>query len=195
MRKFQHQRGATLIEVIIIVMLLILLIMLTNVGLKILTEIRREGSRIQTTRDVTVFLYNLSKEVRNAKTILFISSDTLRFTTYDFSKGYDVAQSPNNLYNPLKISTLTYTCLSSGSYATLQREKLSPYGNTTTKLFENIISMPLVDEPASYIFSAQPGVTVCPCDYVNIHLRMKPGFYKNAPLDYSIEATMRSFGG
>jgi hypothetical protein len=207
MRRVHAQAGVTLAEVIIMVLLLGVLAMLTNVALKILNGLQREGSRIQTNRDAGIYLYEMSKEIRNAKSILYISSDTLKFTTYDFSEGFDW-KDPNDpgspgtstvLFKPTRTSTITYTCVLDAGVPVLQREETKPLGvDRKTSNFRGIILMPdpfaLPDPKLTYIFQPQIGASA-PYSFVSIHLRLAPGFHRKEPLEYTIDAAVRAFGG
>ena len=205
-RRFHRQLGVTLVEVIVMVFLMGILALLTNVCLKILNSLQREGSRIQTSRDASVLLYDMAREIRNAKSILYISSDTLQFTTYDFSKGFDGSVTGGGgssavLFDPLRIGTITYTCIVSAGATVLKKEELHPLpqGNRTTFSLRGVILMPdpfhLPTPEDTYLFQRRPNVTYCPCDYVSIRLRLDPAFLHDEPLEYSIDSALRSFSG
>lgn len=204
----KRERGITLVETIIIVVLLVLLSFLANVCIKILTSLNRHGNRIQTSRDANIFLYNLTKEIRNAKNIIYVSSDTLTFTTYDLSQGYNASLSPV-LYDSLHptstfTSTVTYHVELSPVQAHLVEigqpvirrfEDRATGADLTNYFFPGIVKLPepLTDpNHLTYVFDT-PGGPAITYKYISIHLRLTPGFYQQEPLDYSVKASIRSF--
>jgi hypothetical protein len=199
--------GVTLTEVIIMAFLLVILAMLTNISLRILHGFEREGSRIQSTRDASVFLYNLSLEVRNSKGIIYMSSDTLTFNSYDFSQGYDYDPSDPSkssiLFNETKLSTVTYKCIqqnfgAQGNLVTLQKQSVSGGTVSTKYYFKGEIVMPNPADSSTYIFNRRLGADACPpgvCDYALIHLKLAAPYHKAAPLEYSIDTAVRAFTG
>ena len=174
-----------------------------------LNSLQREGSRTQVSRDAQIFLYNLSKEIRNAKDILALSEDTLTFRQYDFSQGYDYDPVLRpNLYSPTRMSTVTYSVVLtgdrrrsgptySGNYEALgsiRRVEHSPNGMTTNIFFKGIVVAPLSSVATTYVFT-NPGGGSCPCFGVRAKLRLVPSFHEPNPLEYSIESAVRAYAG
>src|SRR5581483_5744317 len=150
----------------------------------------------------------LSREIRNAKSIINISSHTLQFTTYDFSQGYDwnpTGGGSTVLFDPTKITTVTYQCVlhnfgSSGNLVAIQKKEARPLPSVSPPdayYYAGTILMPdITGAPPYYLFNRQLGADACPpapCNYVLIHMKMAPPFHKATPLEYSIEAALRAF--
>jgi Tfp pilus assembly protein PilV len=208
--KYHRQAGVTLPEVIVMMLLLVIVSILTNISLRIMNSMKREGSRMQASQDAHIFLYNLAKEVRNAKEILSISPATVQFTTYDFSKGFDGGTDDNGvvvgsdvLFDDAKITTITYTCTTSPKGAVMQRVEVRAGVTRTTNYFQDSIVIPSNDvdngydtaayaDESSYIFFPNQNY-VCPdvpasgkdvdCTYLRVRLHMRPGFFKRSSFD------------
>src|SRR5262249_43933825 len=99
--------GVTLLEVMIVALILGIVGMLTVIGAKFLSQLNRQGVQVDIDRQAQVLLEEITREVRVSRSLIAVSSSTLKFSVYNISKGYDSGTN-TDLFNAAQIGTVTY---------------------------------------------------------------------------------------
>lgn len=192
MRHLDHKAGVTIVEVLIVVLIIGAVYMMTALGVRLISNLHRQGTEMEVEREAQVVLYNLTKEIRASKYIISVSSDVISLRAHDLRNGYDSGVNPAMFWDST-MGTITYRHVTDGQSSSLQRTVEFPGGGTRTESFlKNIISTSATG--ADFIFlNIDPQTTSCPCYEVQIRFQMNRGWFKDKnPRQYDTQVTVRS---
>lgn len=191
MRHSDHKAGVTIAEVLIVILIIGAVYMMTALGVRLISNLHRQGTEMEVEREAQVVLYNLTKEIRASKYIISVSSDVIKLRSHDLRNGYDSDVNPA-MFLDSTMGTITYRHVTDGQSSSLQRT-VEYTGVTRTESFlKNIISTSATG--ADFIFlNIDPQTTSCPCYEVQIRFQMNRGWFKDKnPRQYDTQVTVRS---
>jgi len=167
------RRGVTLTEVVITVGLLTIAIPMLKLGMDWVNSISRQRVMMNAQWQAQVALYDLTRAVRNAESIVSVSSSTLVLRVLQPSEqGFTNAL----LFADVNRATMTFTFVNSGQGTHLLRRLESPTKTSDSKVLANMLVNPV---GSSYMFHPYPPAdTEPPFDAVEIVLRLWPSFMK-----------------
>lgn len=185
-------RGVTLTEMIIVSVIIVIAISLTKVGIDLANNFFREFSTVTAKQQMQSTVYNLVREVRNCNTFVNISSDTLSFTVFNSSNGYDTDQNPH-LFDAVNLGTVTYQ-FTEGPGRTYLRRRLweNDALRTDQTLLVNVLVEPDLAHP---MFEPEPndGTPLKNIFTVVAHFKIRIGSSKYAPFAYDAQIMRRTF--
>lgn len=205
-KKKKTHSGVTLIEILVVVAILGVAIFLLKVVVNVVTGFAQNSASVQIQRDVQGVLYDINRDVRNCKTIVKASTDTIQMRMVNTRLGYSATVNPN-LFDNVNLATMTYQYIDTGVDSYIKRTIQYPGLATDEKiLLKNVLVKPVAPD---YIFNGcdigntsaflnQPLVPISPTgEYVNprgvdVRLRVSPLFVKNSSKLYSARAMRRS---
>jgi prepilin-type N-terminal cleavage/methylation domain-containing protein len=171
-RNKTKSKGVTLIEVMIVVGLIGIVVVFVRGLLGYLNTIFFQTSAVTLQREAEVILYDISREVRNAKSIVNISSGSLVLRTVNGQLGYDSATSP--IFLPVNLGTVTYQFVDA-TPGYLSRVREFPGQRIEKKYLKGLLIKP---EGEHYMFrpmglGIDPWSLSPPFDGVDVNLEIK----------------------
>src|SRR5258708_15860047 len=91
--KRRTNQGVTFIEMIVALAIFTTVVALGVGGANLMKGLQKQWSLLQIQREAQLDLYNISRDIRNARSILSISTDTLVLQAYNTRLGFDSATS------------------------------------------------------------------------------------------------------
>lgn len=192
----KNRRGAgiTLIELVIGMAILGTTILMVRMGIGFLMTIFTQTASVQSQRDAEIVLYDIAKEVRNAKAILAISSGTLTLRSLDTSLGYDSDTSP--IFSEVNIGSTTYQYVNDGTATYLKRTKSFGGINQEKPFLKGVLLEPGADHFLFRPMSSFPGVDPwnlqAPYDGVEIMLEVAIPGSESKPKVFRTQVIKRS---
>lgn len=198
MKTFNGERGLTLVEILITVAIIGIVFSMSAAAIRFVNTISREKLLIEGQRDAEVLLYDITKEVRDAKKIVAVSSGTLTLQIYNLTAGYDI--NANNFANPNNLETLIYEYRLDRGVPVINRRRYastaSGGGLRDSKFFLRNLIEP--DDPSTSgtlerIFTPAPDPTITEdFDLVNVTLRIRPRAFEAVPRIFQGQVMVRA---
>lgn len=197
------KKGMTLVEVLIVLAILGVSIFIVRVVVDLLTGLFQSSATVVAQRDVQQVLYEITKDIRNAKDIIFASSGTLILEMYDAHGQYRLVDNPT-LFQSSNVGRLTYRYEKVGDESYLKRISDFPSrGLDEKKWLRNMLVEPDMND---YLFNACTELdfmtgTRCPPNSlpsgddivaVDVRLTVSPLYIKNSSVTYTSSVMRRS---
>jgi prepilin-type N-terminal cleavage/methylation domain-containing protein len=187
------QRGVTLTELVVVVAIMGIAATMGKLGFDWLNALARQRMLLDTQWQAQVVLYEITRTVRNADTIVSVSSDTLRLWVYRPSMDGGAGFRGENIFEEVNRATMTYQYVDNGNERYLRRFMESRWGNSDQKLLVNAVVPPLGDD---WMFHGYPFEEPGPnYQAVQIVLRLAPRYMReNERLEFQSVSMRRSRG-
>jgi prepilin-type N-terminal cleavage/methylation domain-containing protein len=182
--KIARNPGVTLVELMMVVALMGLVALMARTGLKIANDAANQQSLSVTSQQAQTALYGIVRDVRNARRIVSISSDTLVLEMFDNRLGYG----SDSLFDPTTFGTATYSYQTDATGGCVRRVLTFPSHSDQRDMLKNLIIPPTSTD---FIFQAYDGGALA-SNIVNIALRVKPPVGNSAVHDYQALAMCRT---
>jgi len=189
-------RGVTLIELSITLAMIGGAIMLMAAGVRFVNNLLRQRTVLELQREGQLALYEITRDVRNANSILDVSTQTphrLVLSSFNFRLGYDINTS--QIFEPTRVGTITYTFREVTSPPESYLERKVEFDNVVVedkKLLKNLLQPEDPSTPGpDYIFTQIPPGALPKYDTVEIALRLGAGFLRQTPKTYKAQARLR----
>ena len=184
-RRGSQNTGITLLEIMVVVGILALATFLTNIIINVLADLYIQKSYVSGQQEIQSVLYNMAKEVRNSRSIVGISSDTLVLQSFNTENGYK----PDQILNVVNIGTITYRFVASETPTYLKRTVERNGIQQEKKLLIKVLRTP---DTTNYIFGLFPPNEIQPYEGVSIALHLETGFRKDSNRTYRLDVLKRS---
>lgn len=159
-----------MVELAIVVSIVGVAIYIARVGILFINNLYYRTALVQAQQEAELNLYNITRDVRNSKVIVEISSGTLTLNTFNPHLGFDVRVNPV-IFSPVNIATMTYQFVQNGSDSYLQKTVITNGQAVVTRSLRNILSNPVGD---NYLFRSYNGANSPNPQAVDIAIRLDP---------------------
>ncbi|MCB4755744.1 MAG: hypothetical protein LHV69_01690 [Elusimicrobia bacterium] len=184
----RYDPGITLTEAVISMAILGSVVLMTGTAVRFLGALNEQNAKFQVEMVSDPVLFNMAKEINNAKSIWSVGPSSCTIRVYNTAKGFDPAKNPD-LFVEGKDGFITY--IYSPAEACLMKTVDFTADEPHTvwnvkKYFKNLLQQPDEHNP---IFEPLND----PVSSVRIVLRFNKGIFAKAPVMLKTDATVWSF--
>src|SRR5258706_11693745 len=159
----KYSLGVTLIELLVSVGILVAVSSVLAVGIRFVNSLLRQKAASEIEQNAQLVLYEMTRDIRNAKSIVSITGDTLVINSFNFNLGYDVSIS-SAILQSVNIGTITFQFTQSGNNSWVERDILFNNRTQSMRFLQNILEPddPKTTSIVESIFSPVPDTAVPP---------------------------------
>lgn len=163
-------------------------VLLTRIGIDFLNNLFRQRSLMQLQQEAQVVMFNIAREVRNAREIKEATFNRLVLSSFNL-RNFD--PSSVSLFDPVNVGTITYQYTLQGTDTFLEKKEEfpTPAPYLTTKKF--MVNLLLTPDTTNYVFKSGPGAFP-PFETVDISFRMSPSILRGKVVTFQEKAMKRA---